>query len=101
MTKNVSKQNAPATRNPVSNDLGATKESSTPGSVFGSEPGQKVAPTQEQVQAWVKRDLEAAHYFLGLLLQYPEVIAIAAKEIREHVLRKENGAGIDHVKGAQ
>lgn len=61
---------------------------------------QKTAPTVEMVKDWVKTDLKTAHYFLGLLLRYPEIVDRAAEEIYEHANRVENGAAIDHVKNA-
>lgn len=53
-------------------------------------------PTLEEVKSWVLKDLQASHYFLGLLLRHPEAIDAAAKEIYEAVLRKENGPAIEH-----
>jgi len=41
-------------------------------------------PNKETIVKWVRRDLEAAHYFLGLLLRYPSILETAAKELLEH-----------------
>lgn len=57
-------------------------------------------PTPEQVTEWVKRDLQAAAYFLNMLLKYPEIIEECAKQIYEHTMQKESGAGINHEKNA-
>lgn len=57
-------------------------------------------PDQETVNQWVKRDLEAAHYFLGLLLRYPDAIKKASEEIYKDIKLKENGALIDKVNGS-
>lgn len=54
-------------------------------------------PTVEMVTDWVQRDLKAAHYFLGLLLRYPDVVAQAAKSIHEHAMMLEGSAAIDHI----
>lgn len=54
--------------------------------------------TREMVRDWVKRDVSAAHYFMGVLMRYPEVIDRMADEIFEHANKKENGAAIDHLK---
>lgn len=54
-----------------------------------------VPPDQPTVASWVKRDLEAAHYFLGVLLRYPEIMESVAQQIIDHVNAKENGAAID------
>lgn len=85
----------------------AQKTPSTTGNQLSSDLGNhgsrqstidpKNIPPPEQVEIWVKKDLEAAHYFLGLLLQYPEVIKTAAAQIHAHVMAKENGSAIDHV----
>lgn len=57
----------------------------------------KTKPTKEMVMAWVKADLGAAHYFLGMLMRYPEIMDSCASQIYEHAMRKEGGAAIDHV----
>lgn len=59
-----------------------------------NENGQKV--TKEMVIEWVKRDLVASHYFLGVLLRYPEVMQSCAEQIYEHAMKREGGAAIDH-----
>ncbi|QCQ85056.1 hypothetical protein [Blackfly microvirus SF02] len=53
-------------------------------------------PTQEVVVGWIKRDLEAAHYFLGILRKYPEIIEKLGVEMFEYIKKTEMGAGIDH-----
>lgn len=58
-------------------------------------------PTPEMVRDWVERDVKTAHYFLGLLLRYPDVIKAAADSIYEHANAVENGAAIDHVKDSK
>lgn len=45
-------------------------------------------PTQEQVIEWTKKDLVAAHYFLGMLLQHPEMISVMGKEIYDYAMTK-------------
>ncbi|QCQ85061.1 hypothetical protein [Blackfly microvirus SF02] len=60
----------------------------------------KPSPTKEMVKEWVKRDLSSAHYFLGVLLRYPEIMDDCAEQIYDHVMLKENGSAIDHVSGA-
>lgn len=59
---------------------------------------QKLPPTRDQVEKWVRKDLASAHYLLGVLLQrYPDVVTSLAHDIYDHAMVKENGAGIDHV----
>jgi len=53
--------------------------------------------TLEQVRDWVKKDLHAAHYFLGLLLSHPEAIQKAADEIYKEVKLREAGTAIDNI----
>lgn len=60
-----------------------------------------IAPTVEQVREFIKKDLEAAHYFLGLMLRYPDVLDRAAADIHGHAMSTEQGAAIDHVKDAK
>jgi hypothetical protein len=55
-------------------------------------------PTKEQVVEWVKRDFASAHYFLGVMLRYPEIMESCAEQIIAHVNAKENGAAIETVK---
>lgn len=58
----------------------------------------KTAPTRDQVEKWVRKDLASAHYLLGVLLQrYPDVVTSLAHDIYDHAMVKENGAAIDHV----
>lgn len=54
----------------------------------------------EKVLEWCQRDLVACHYFLGLMLRYPEVVKKAAEEMYEHVKMKEGGSAIDTAKAA-
>jgi len=59
----------------------------------------KEAPTKEVVEEWVRKDLESAHYLLGVILhRYPEIVSTIALEVYENAMTKENGAAIDHVK---
>lgn len=55
-------------------------------------------PTVDVVTQWVRQDLTAAHYFLGILLRYPEIMESVGKQIYEHAMSKENGAAVDHLK---
>lgn len=58
-------------------------------------------PSPDVIREWVKKDLQSAHYLLGLVLErYPEVVEAMADQIVAHVKSKENGAAIDHVKNA-
>lgn len=50
---------------------------------------------------WVKADLRSAHYFLGMLMRYPEIMDSCAQQIYDHAMKKEGGAAIDHVKAPQ
>lgn len=54
-------------------------------------------PTREQVREWAKRDCTAAHYFLGMLIRYPDIIEKMADEIYEKALTTEQGPAIDTV----
>lgn len=54
-------------------------------------------PTREQVREWSKRDLTACHYFLGMLIRYPDIIEKMADEIYQKALTSEQGAAIDKV----
>lgn len=62
-----------------------------------SETKEKNSPSKEMVIEWVKRDITAAHYFLGVVIRYPEVMDTMGAEIYDHAQKKENGAAIDHV----
>lgn len=63
-----------------------------------SEKQEKIpTPTLEDVKSWIQRDLQASHYFLGLLLRHPEAIDAAANEMYQAILIKENGSAIEHV----
>lgn len=62
-------------------------------------PEKLAAPTKETVREWIRKDLESAHYLLGLVLKrYPEIVIDIANSIHEHAMTKENGAAIDHTK---
>jgi len=52
-------------------------------------------PDKQTVIEWVKRDMHAAHYFLGLLLRYPEIVERVANDILAHVHSRENGPAIN------
>lgn len=65
------------------------------------QPVKLPVPSMEQIREWSKRDLEASHYFLGLILRYPEVVEKIANEIYQHAMKTENGAAIDHVKQSE
>lgn len=55
-------------------------------------------PTRDQVQKWVRKDLESAHYLFGVLLhRYPDLIESLANDIYDHAMKLEGGAAIDHV----
>lgn len=61
------------------------------------ENGTKIKPTKDQVLQWVKADLRSAHYFLGMLMRYPEILDSCAQQIYDHAMMKEGGAAIDQV----
>lgn len=44
-------------------------------------------PTLDQVKEWVKRDAVASHYFLGILISNPDILASCAEQIYEHGLK--------------
>lgn len=53
-------------------------------------------PTREMVRDWVKKDLNSAHYLLGLVLtKYPEIVVELSDIIYDNVMTKENGAAIN------
>lgn len=62
-------------------------------------PGQNVTvPEKATVLTWIRKDLEAAHYLLGIILQrHPEIVEEMADQVYDTIMRKENGAAIDHV----
>lgn len=37
--------------------------------------------TRDSVRKWVKKDLVAAHYFLGTLVKYPEIMESCADQL--------------------
>lgn len=63
----------------------------------GKSPVTPKVPTKEQIREWVRRDLHSAHYFMGILLRYPEIMDSCAQQIYDYAMKKENGPGIDHV----
>lgn len=60
----------------------------------GTLPGK---PTREQVREWTRADLNAAHYFLGMLRRYPELVDELADSLYEKANSSEGGAAIDQV----
>lgn len=58
----------------------------------------KVAPSQEQVKEWVRRDITASSYFLSLLLRYPDIVENIATQLYERIMSEEQGSVIDHIK---
>lgn len=55
------------------------------------------APQKSTVLEWVRKDLQSAHYLLGVILhRHPEIVEEMAETVYETVMRKENGAAIDH-----
>lgn len=62
------------------------------------ETGVKVEmPTKDQVREWIKRDISASSYFLGMLLRYPDICEKLADELYTRIVSEEQGALIDHV----
>lgn len=57
--------------------------------------------TPELVREWIKKDVTAAHYFLGVLLRYPEALKILSDDLYGEIMRKEQGAAIDTDRGAE
>lgn len=55
-------------------------------------------PSREAVHGWIKRDISAASYFLSMLLRYPDIMETMSGELYAAILKKEQGAAIDHVK---
>lgn len=55
-------------------------------------------PSQEQVTEWIKRDINAASYFLSMMVRYPDIVDSLAREIYERILTEEQGALIDKVR---
>lgn len=55
-------------------------------------------PSKDDVHQWIQRDISAASYFLAMLLRYPDIMKNMAADLYAEVLRKEQGAAIDHVK---
>jgi len=74
-----------------------SKKQTQNGAAQGAAPS--ISPSPESVLDWVRKDLQAAHYLLGIVLQsHPEIVEDMGKNVYETIMRKENGAGIDHVK---
>lgn len=58
----------------------------------------KTPPSLETVKGWVKKDVESAHYLLGLVItRYPAVLDEMADTIYRHCMMTEGGAAIDGV----
>lgn len=71
---------------------GAKNESGSPTPAPGAVP-----PDKATVADWVRKDLNSAHYLLGVVLhRYPQIIDEIADRIFEHAMTKENGAAIDY-----
>lgn len=61
-----------------------------------------VPPSKATVLDWVKKDLQSAHYLLGLVLQlHPEIVEEMANNVFDTVMIKANGSAIDHVGHAE
>lgn len=57
------------------------------------------APKKATVLEWVRKDLQSAHYLLGVILhRHPEIVEEMAETVYETVMRKEAGAAISHEK---
>jgi len=57
-------------------------------------------PSVEKVAEWVRKDLQSAHYLLGIvLMRHPEIVNELAGSIYQTVKEKEKSAAIDHVSG--
>lgn len=54
-------------------------------------------PTQETVRLWVRRDISASSYFLGMLMRYPDLVDQLADELYKRILADEKGALIDRI----
>lgn len=54
-------------------------------------------PSKEEVQKWVKEDLQRAHYFLGMLQRYPEIVEDLGSQMYDHAMRKEGVPAVNHV----
>jgi len=60
-----------------------------------------IPPSKATVLEWVRKDLEAAHYLLGIILhRHPEIIEEMGETVYETVMRKESGPAINHVENA-
>lgn len=70
-----------------------------PSSLNGSKtPAPGAVPSKVEVLDWVRKDLQSAHYLLGIILtRHPEIVDEMADNVYETVMRKEQGAAIDHV----
>lgn len=54
----------------------------------GKESKALPTPTIEMVRTWVKRDTQAASYFLTMLLKYPDVLDRIADELFARTLQE-------------
>lgn len=55
-------------------------------------PPTPVSVTPEHVKQWVKRDLDAACYFLQMLRKHPEILDIVAQELYAKATEASNDA---------
>jgi len=56
-----------------------------------------VPPSKESVLEWVRKDLQSAHYLLGVILhRHPEIVSEIGETVYETVMRKESGPAINH-----
>lgn len=78
---------------------GMSKTNKTGGAAKGGPSSiSKKVPTMEDVIGWVRKDLQSAHYLLGIvLMRHPELVDEIGRSVYETVMRKEQGPAIDHV----
>lgn len=57
----------------------------------------RTPPTKEEVHSWIKRDISAASYFLGMLLQNPDLIKTLSDQLYDRIMSEQQGALIDHI----
>lgn len=61
------------------------------------ENGKVVTPSVETLQQWIKKDMDAAVYFLNLLRKYPDILATLAQELHAKALQEKHDKEIlDH-----
>lgn len=73
------------------------KEDSTTEKVSGLGSRGSTPPTKEEVHTWIKRDITAASYFLGMLLQNPDLIKTLSDQLYDRIMSEQQGALIDHI----